>query len=1020
MSGAGKRRRKAEKQRAQEQETSSPTPAQYDGPSSAPRGQGSPIGSPTRSRATSPGRAPMSPTMGSIQGQMQGNIPSHDPALDPANIPKLTDMCRNIDLPSDAYRLNGEAAFILFTMSASQPSNSGSGSKTESTIDDRALFRHMHVTDQPAEQFFAPVDLARRPGFNSTGKEIEVAVNVYPILQFPTKPVFQYDVHIGNGAEKRIVIQKVWNSQARKEKLAHFIFDGNKLAWSLNKLSGDVNIVVDLDAEQGRPPSKTPNKFRLTVRPTKKVNLAIVEEYLRGNGSVSKDALEGLSFYDHLLRELPSQRFIPQKRSFFSEKNPKMSIGGGVVAYKGIYQAIRVVQPGRLAVNVDVSNSCFWAQISLISAAIEVLELRDPQQLMGITRPIPDGLGGRKHSPKFAQLRRFHKLGVQASYKGCPCPEKEWTIKEFLNMNAKEYTIDMTDRATGTTQTMSIYDYFRTRYNVILNYWELPLVQMTKKSVVYPMEVLAIHRVQKFPFKLNELQTAAMIKFAVTRPAERRKAVEDCKANLAHKDDRVLNAFGMKVGDNMVKTKARLLPNPEILFGGNQRVNPGTAGRWDLRGKKFYAPNTEPLTSWGVGVFRGRMPLNQAQVEAFCDALVRSYQGHGGKVASPRPYISVLEDDVGKAGLSLFQGTGNKFNKRPQLLIFIVADKNAFHYTRIKKSADCRFGVPSQVLQASQVAKCNGQYISNVLMKVNAKLGGTTARIASKITKGLPPYTMIIGADVSHSSPGSFAPSMAAMTVSMDQFGGRYTAGCETNGEHVEIITQANITSILKPLIGRWVRTVGQGKFPQYIYYFRDGVSEGQFQHVLQQEIPFIKSLLKEMNQGQEWKGKVTVVVASKRHHIRAFPQPGDRNAADKNGNPLPGTLVEKDVTSAHGWDFFLWSHIALQGTARPVHYHVLVDAINNSPKDLQNMIYEHCYQYMRSTTSVSLFPAVYYAHLASNRARAHENVPASSGPRSGPETKQGQPPSDPALSDSRQLLPMGAGDELSLKMWYI
>lgn len=31
-----------------------------------------------------------------------------------------------------------------------------------------------------------------------------------------------------------------------------------------------------------------------------------------------------------------------------------------------------------------------------------------------------------------------------------------------------------------------------------------------------------------------------------------------------------------------------------------------------------------------------------------------------------------------------------------------------------------------------------------------------------------------------------------------------------------------------------------------------------------------------------------------------------------------------------------------------------------------------------------NLDPAVYYAHLASNRARAHEGVPASEGPRSG------------------------------------
>lgn len=105
----------------------------------------------------------------------------------------------------------------------------------------------------------------------------------------------------------------------------------------------------------------------------------------------------------------------------------------------------------------------------------------------------------------------------------------------------------------------------------------------------------------------------------------------------------------------------------------------------------------------------------------------------------------------------------------------------------------------------------------------------------------------------------------------------------------------------------------------------------------------------------QQWKGKFTVVIANKRHHIRAFPKPNDRNAADRNGNPLPGTLISRDVTSPFDWDFLLYSHIALQGTSRPVHYHVILDQIKHKPQELENMIYDHCYQYMRSTTSVSL-----------------------------------------------------------------
>lgn len=602
--------------------------------------------------------------------------------------------------------------------------------------------------------------------------------------------------------------------------------------------------------------------------------------------------------------------------------------------------------------NVDVANSCFFALYSLIGSAIEVLELRDVQQLMSNTKPEPDGFGGFRRSTRFHQLDRLKKLVVRANYRGCPCPDKDWQIKDFLLENAKEYTIDKRDPATGTSTTLSIYDYFKTKYNVILDYWQLPLVQMTKKGVVYPMEVLGIYKAQKYPFKLNDLQTASMIKFAVTRPNERMKAIVDSKNTLEHNSDPILKEYGLTISNEMTKTKARLLPNPEIEFGSKQRVNPGTAGRWDLRGKKFLKKNSRPLKSWGVGYFKGRSPLSQAQVESFCDAFVKAYQGHGGDIASSKPLVMELPSDAAQAAYDLFHATGNKFNQRPELLIFVVADRNSFHYSRLKKSCDCRFGVNSQVLQGAQVAKCNGQYISNVLMKVNAKLGGTTAKAVSKA--GLPPQTLIVGADVSHSSPGSRAPSMAAMSVSMDEFGGRYLAGCETNGEHVEIISQANIKSILSPLFREWVMTVNSGRCPRNLMYFRDGISEGQFQQVLQQEIPFIKDILSEI-QGSKWDGKVTVIVASKRHHIRGFPRPGDRNASDKNGNPLPGTLVERDVTSPHNWDFFLWSHIALQGTSRPVHYHVLFDGIGCPVNVLQNMIYDHCYQYMRSTTSVSL-----------------------------------------------------------------
>lgn len=71
----------------------------------------------------------------------------------------------------------------------------------------------------------------------------------------------------------------------------------------------------------------------------------------------------------------------------------------------------------------------------------------------------------------------------------------------------------------------------------------------------------------------------------------------------------------------------------------------------------------------------------------------------------------------------------------PSLLLFIVNDRNVDVYRRIKKSCDIRFGVPSQVLQAKHVMSASPQYISNVCMKVNAKLGGATSVAKSGLSK---------------------------------------------------------------------------------------------------------------------------------------------------------------------------------------------------------------------------------------------------------------------------------------------
>ena len=120
------------------------------------------------------------------------------------------------------------------------------------------------------------------------------------------------------------------------------------------------------------------------------------------------------------------------------------------------------------------------------------------------------------------------------------------------------------------------------------------------------MELCFLAKGQRYPFKLNETQTAAMIKFAVTRPEGRKASIAAGLRLLNWSGDRYLANYGVQIDPNMLKTKARVLDPPSILFGKNKKVEPKFAGRWDLRGQQFLLPNAAVLKSWGVCVFPGR------------------------------------------------------------------------------------------------------------------------------------------------------------------------------------------------------------------------------------------------------------------------------------------------------------------------------------------------------------------------------------------------------------------------------
>lgn len=88
---------------------------------------------------------------------------------------------------------------------------------------------------------------------------------------------------------------------------------------------------------------------------------------------------------------------------------------------------------------------------------------------------------------------------------------KLFYIAGFSKQNARQYTFDVRDKTTGVvTPNVSVYQYFQRRYNLMLQYWNLPVVETTKKGVVFPMECCIIAPNQRYLYKLDDDQVRGL------------------------------------------------------------------------------------------------------------------------------------------------------------------------------------------------------------------------------------------------------------------------------------------------------------------------------------------------------------------------------------------------------------------------------------------------------------------------------------------------------------------------------
>ncbi|XP_024986290.1 protein argonaute 4A-like [Cynara cardunculus var. scolymus] len=817
-----------------------------------------------------------------------------------------------------------------------------------------------------------------RKGIGTKGQKISLVSNHFNVkFSSSSDHFYQYSVALfyedGNPVEakgigRRVldVAYKTYNSEMGGK---GFAYDGEKTLFTVGALPATkLEFTVVLESllmlrGAGGSPNGSPNEsgskrsrrppqcksYKLHINYATKIPIQAIFKALEGKDS--EQFHEAIRVLDVLLRQhAAKQGCLLVRQSFFhNDAKNFVNIGGGVFCCRGFHSSFRATQSG-LSLNMDVSSTMIVQPGKVTDFLLQnqnVRSLRDIDWLKA------------KRSLKSLRVKTFpsnleHKV-IGLSERSCR--EQRFSLRSRNQRDGHN--------SPGEAIEITVYEYFVMHKRIELEYSaDFPCLDVgkPKRPVYIPLEFCELVSLQRYTKSLSNLQRASLVEKSRQKPQERMRALTGALRQSNYEADPLINSTGISISTAFTQVEGRVLEPPKLKFGNGGDLFP-RGGRWNFNNKTLVEPTK--IFEWAIVNFSARCDMNYLRREL-------PKCSHAKGIDLDQPYAVIDENPQFRRNPApvrvdkMFELIKQKLPGPPRFLLCILPErKNSDIYGPWKRKCLVDFGIVTQCMAPTRI---NDQYLTNIILKINAKMGGINSLLSMEFSRCMPVVsrtpTIIIGMDVSHGSPGrSDVPSIAAVVGSRNwPLVSRYRASVRTQSSRVEMIdglfkpvSDDKDEGMIRELLEDFYRSTPKLK-PQNIIIFRDGVSESQFSQVLNIELEQIMEACKFLD--GDWNPKFLVIVAQKTHHTKFF-QPNNE------ANVPPGTIIDNKVCHPKNNDFYLCAQNGPIGTSRPTHYHVLLDQIGFSTDDLQELVHSLSYVYQRSTTAISVVAPVCYAHLA-------------------------------------------------------
>jgi aubergine-like protein len=404
-----------------------------------------------------------------------------------------------------------------------------------------------------------------------------------------------------------------------------------------------------------------------------------------------------------------------------------------------------------------------------------------------------------------------------------------------------------------------------------------------------------------------------------------------------------LQGWGISFADQLLQLNGRVLPQERITMHGRELEYKAVECDWS-RGQRSCMMNIPmALENW-LFLYAASDREGERLKDEFMSCMRRVCQPMGMNLRPPQ--IVSLESDRTD---QYTQAINRHVTPNTQMVICLLPNNRKDRYDAIKKLCCVDRAVPSQCMLNRSLSKNAMSVVTKIAVQLNCKLGGDVWSVDMPLKN-----VMICGFDTYHDSgpkKDGRKQSVGAFLASFNKTCSQYYSNIalHTNREEVSNYISLSFTTCVRKYVEK------NGAMPDRVVFYRDGVGDGDLEHVYDFEVKALENAIETMNQ----KVKLTVIVVKKRISTRFFLMDQRGNAS----NPAPGTMVDTEVTRPEWYDFFLVSQSVRQGTVTPTHFNIIKDDSGLKPDHLQRLTYKMCHLYFNWPGTVRVPAPCQYAH---------------------------------------------------------